>query len=88
MTNRMNGAAGAEDAALAALGRKQLELDAMHVEYTKLLKMLALVVAGEVEASRVSVDLAARRWSCAPLPQDDAPAAHDGQGGRNEDHAA
>lgn len=46
----------------AVIGRKQVDLDAMHVEYNKLLSLLSSVVSGDVNKERVTVDLKARTW--------------------------
>lgn len=48
-----------------ALGRKQFQLDELNREYDQLLQLLANVVAGDIETSRVTVSLAERRWALA-----------------------
>lgn len=50
----------------AAVGRKQVELDKLNVEYTNLLAALDRVVKGEVHPSTVKVDMAARSWQIGP----------------------
>lgn len=50
----------------ASLGRKQIELDALNVQYDNLLAVFAKVGNGEIDAKRVSVDLAARSWHLIP----------------------
>lgn len=47
----------------ATLGRKQAELEAMHTEYDRLLLLMEKVLSGEIEKSKVSVDLEKRSWS-------------------------
>ena len=47
----------------AAIGRKQTELDNLHVEYNRLLSVLGSIAAGDVSADRVRVDLVARTWA-------------------------
>lgn len=48
-----------------ALGRKQFQLESLDKEYTRLLELLAGVVSGSIEPSRVTVNLTERRWSLA-----------------------
>lgn len=50
----------------AIIGRKQVELDTLNVEYNRVLAVLGHVVSGEVARDRVSVDLAARSWKVEP----------------------
>ena len=44
------------------LGRKQEKLESLDAEYTNLLALLAEVISGEVERSRVMVNLTDRTW--------------------------
>ena len=48
------------------LGEKTLELNNLHVEYTRLLLLLADVVSGKTAPDRVQVDLERRAWSLLP----------------------
>ncbi len=50
----------------AAIGRKQVEIDAMRREYAALLNVLGEVAAGAVVPSRVTVDRTAQTWAVAP----------------------
>ena len=45
------------------LGRKQAELENLNVEYDRVLQLLAWLASGEVDSSRVTVDLKSRTWS-------------------------
>lgn len=59
-----------------AIGRKQMELDRLNIEYSKLLIVLSQVVSGEVTIDRVTVDLPTRSWSviqAAPIPAGPGP---------------
>ena len=56
----------------AIIGRKQVELENLNLEYNRLLMVLGQVVSGEVEKDRVSVDLAARSWKVEPKAGDPA----------------
>jgi len=51
------------------IGRKQVELDALHAEYNNLLAVLGEVATGAIEPSRVRVNRGARTWTVAPPPQ-------------------
>lgn len=59
----------------AIIGRKQVELETLHLEYNRLLAVLGQVASGEVERERVSVDLDARTWTVAPQ-QESLPKPH------------
>lgn len=48
------------------LGRKVLELERLNANYDQLLQVMNWIACGEVDASRVSVDLGARTWTLAP----------------------
>ena len=50
----------------AAIGRKQVEIDAMRREYAALLNILGEVAAGAIAPSRVTVDRTAQTWAVAP----------------------
>ena len=52
-----------EEQALAALGRKQLELEQLNRNYDQLLALLGNVAAGEIDPSRVTVNREARTWA-------------------------
>lgn len=52
----------------AIIGRKQVELEAMHDEYNHLLAVLAEVAAGTIAPSQVTVDRTARTWALSPAP--------------------
>ena len=56
----------------AMIGRKQVELENLNLEYNRLLAVLSQVTSGEIEKDRVSVDLTARSWKVEP--KEDAPA--------------
>lgn len=47
----------------AAVGRKQLELDALNAEYDRLLMALSAVANGAIAPADVSVDLKGRSWA-------------------------
>lgn len=66
------------DELYAALGRKQFQLEAQDKEYDRLLQLLAGVVDGSVETSRVTVKLAERSWSLTPT--ETKPETPNGQG--------
>ena len=51
-----------EEEALAALGRKQVALEALDLEYTKLFNLLSQVMLGEVAPERVTLDFTDRSW--------------------------
>ncbi len=55
-----------------ALGRKQAALDAMNVEYDRLLSLLQQVVSGKISPGRVTVDTEKRTWACKPEEVPDA----------------
>jgi len=55
-----------EAALFESLGRKQAQLEAQDAAYTDLLRILARVQSGDITPDRLSVDLAARRWTVAP----------------------
>ncbi len=61
------------DELYAAIGRKQLDLDALHREYDALLGVLAEVASGAIALSRVAVDRSARTWTVAPPPASPIP---------------
>lgn len=50
----------------AMIGRKQVELENLNLEYDRLLAVLSQVTSGEIEKDRVSVDLTARSWKVEP----------------------
>lgn len=52
-----------------ALGRKQVELDKLSIEYSRLLIVLSQVVSGQTAIDQVSVDLATRSWKVTPVVQ-------------------
>jgi hypothetical protein len=54
-----------EEQLAASLGRKTLELGALHAEYAKLLQLSAWMASGEVSIDRVKVDVTAKTWSLA-----------------------
>ena len=58
-----------EEQALAALGRKQLELDQLNTNYNHLLVLVQWLATGEVSPERVHVDLATRTWKLDPLDE-------------------
>lgn len=53
------------DALYTIIGRKQVELDALHREYDALLGVLSEVVTGTIAPARVTVDRVARTWAVA-----------------------
>jgi hypothetical protein len=53
------------DQVFEALGRKQFQLESLDKEYTRLMELLAGVVSGSIEPSRVTVNLTDRRWALA-----------------------
>lgn len=50
----------------AIIGRKQVELENLNLEYNRLLLVLSQVASGEIEKDRVSVDLKGRSWKVEP----------------------
>lgn len=64
-----------EEQLYAALGRKQVALDALNVQYDLLLEQLLKVASGEISRGRVSVSLENRSWSIAPDKTEEAPPA-------------
>lgn len=54
----------------AALGRKQIELEKLQLEYDRLLTLASWMASGEVLPSRVQVDLKTRTWRLEPLADD------------------
>ena len=58
-----------EEQALAALGRKQLELDNLNANYNHLLALVQWLATGEVAPERVHVDLATRTWKLDALDE-------------------
>ena len=50
----------------AAIGRKQVEIDAMRREYAALLHIVGEVAAGSIAPSRVTVNRDAQTWAVAP----------------------
>lgn len=55
-----------EEALYAKIGRQQVLLEAQDAAYGQLLGVLAGVVSGQVDPSRVLVNLTARTWALAP----------------------
>jgi hypothetical protein len=53
--------------ALMAVGRKQLECERRASAYSHLLTVLANVISGEIDASRVAVNLTAESWDIAVI---------------------
>ena len=50
----------------AAIGRKQVEIDAMRREYAALLNILGEVASGAIAPSRVTVNRDSQTWAVAP----------------------
>ena len=50
----------------AIIGRKQVELDNLKVEYGRLLGILYQVSTGEISTDRIGVDLQRLSWSVGP----------------------
>jgi len=63
----------------AKIGRMQVDHEALDAEYSRLLALLAQVVAGEVDPSRLLVNLSERSWQlAAPGERPPAPATING----------
>ena len=56
----------ADEILYAALGRKQFDLEQLHGEYDRLLRLLGEIVTGQIDATRVHVDLDRRQWGLLP----------------------
>jgi len=52
-----------ENEMYALVGRKQTEFDNLNIEYNRLLSVLHEVALGQIQPSRLSVDLQARSWA-------------------------
>ena len=58
-----------EQALYAMLGRKQAQVESQDAAYTQLLELLAGVVGGSIEPSRLLVNLTDRTWQMVPQGQ-------------------
>lgn len=54
-----------EQSLFARIGRMQLTAEAQDEAYARLLNLLALVVAGQIDPARVLVNLTDRKWELA-----------------------
>jgi hypothetical protein len=60
---------------LATLGRKQIDLEKLQERYNATVLELSRVASGEVDPSRLTVNLADGSWSRSALPEPDAKAS-------------
>lgn len=58
-----------ENQMLETIGRKQLQLETQDAAYNELMNLFAGVLTGQIDSSRVLINLSDRTWTLAPEGQ-------------------